>query len=171
MKITSFISFTLGMTLASALGNLGHAQTASSAAAPVSSPSATPDYHPSMGDLMTMAIQPRHIKLGLAGKARNWNYATYELSELRNAFARIGRTIPVYQNADTVALISTLTDAPLAALKIAIDAREESQFASAYRQLTQACNACHVSQNHAAVVIRVPVSSMYPDQDLQAPSH
>ncbi len=32
----------------------------------------TPDYHPSMGDLMTMAIQPRHTKLGLAGQHKNW---------------------------------------------------------------------------------------------------
>lgn len=35
-----------------------------------SAPSVTPmpDYHPSLGDLMTMAIQPRHTKLGLAGQ-------------------------------------------------------------------------------------------------------
>ena len=32
---------------------------------------ATADYHPSMGDLMTMAVQPRHIKLGLAGQQKN----------------------------------------------------------------------------------------------------
>ena len=56
-----------------------------------------PDYHPSFGDLMTMAVQPRHIKLGMAGKARNWDYAAYESSELRNAFGRIGRTIPAYR--------------------------------------------------------------------------
>jgi len=43
---------------------------------------AQPDYHPSLGDLMTMAVQPRHIKLGMAGKARNWEYAAYETSEL-----------------------------------------------------------------------------------------
>src|ERR1700744_99565 len=58
---------------------------------------AQPDYHPSFGDLMTSAVQPRHIKLGIAGKARNWDYAAYEASELRNAFGRIGRTIPVYR--------------------------------------------------------------------------
>ncbi len=172
MRIASLISFTVSIALASALSVVGHAQTPLNAAAPVASAvSATPDYHPSMGDLMTMAIQPRHIKLGLAGKARNWDYAAYEISELRNAFARIGRTIPVYQNADTLTLISTFTDAPLAAVKLALDARDESRFERAYRELTQACNACHASQNHAAVVIRVPESAMYPDQDFRAPSH
>lgn len=51
-----------------------------------------PDYHPSMGDLMTMAVQPRHIKLGLAGKYQNWIYAKYELGELRNGFTRVDHT-------------------------------------------------------------------------------
>ena len=59
----------------------------------------TPDYHPSFGDLMTMAVQPRHIKLGIAGAAGNWAYAAYEVSELKNAFARIARTIPSYNGA------------------------------------------------------------------------
>src|SRR5580704_17515340 len=78
------------------------------------------DYHPSMGDLMTMAIQPRHIKLQLAGKQKNWAYASYELSELRNAFARIGRTIPKYQTMDTAEMMTALTKAPLATLEQAI---------------------------------------------------
>jgi hypothetical protein len=40
-------------------------------------PSPPADYHPSMGDLMTMAVQPRHTKLALAGRRRNWTYAAY----------------------------------------------------------------------------------------------
>ena len=31
-----------------------------------------------LGDLMTAFVQPRHIKLGLAGTERNWPYAAYE---------------------------------------------------------------------------------------------
>ena len=37
-------------------------------------------YHPGLGELMTAFVQPRHIKLGLAGNARNWPYAAYELT-------------------------------------------------------------------------------------------
>src|ERR1700744_4490703 len=44
-----------------------------------------PDYHPSMGDLMTMAIQPRHTKLWHSGHNGNCGYAEDELSERRNA--------------------------------------------------------------------------------------
>jgi hypothetical protein len=127
----------------------------------------TPDYHPSMGDLMTMAVQPRHSKLGLAGQNKNWVYATYELSELRNAFARIGRTIPTYQNTDVPALFATMTQTPLAEVEDAIKAGDPGRFKRAYATLTATCNACHQSQSHAMVVIKTPSASMYPDQEFK----
>lgn len=139
------------------------------AAVPVAAAVAVPDYHPSMGDLMTMAVQPRHIKLGLAGAQRNWAYATYELSELRNAFNRIGRTIPKYNGADTPAVLDAMTHAPLDSLEQAIRAGSAAQFKQAYAVLTATCNACHISQNHAPVVIKVPDAASYPDQDFRTP--
>jgi hypothetical protein len=129
-----------------------------------------PDYHPSMGDLMTTAIQPRHIKLQLAASQRNWAYASYELGELRHAFDRISRTIPKYQTIDTARMATAVTQAPLDALEQAIKAANPKQFALAYAQLTQACNACHQSLNHAAIVIKVPDSTMFPDQDFRPPA-
>jgi mono/diheme cytochrome c family protein len=118
-----------------------------------------------MGDLMTMAVQPRHIKLGLAGRQNNWTYAAYELNELRNAFARIARTIPKYQTMDTAEMMTALTKAPLDALDQAITTANPAQFKAAYAQLTQTCNACHLSQKHGAVVIKVPDAAMFSDQD------
>lgn len=143
------------------------AETASTGAATTP----TPDYHPSMGDLMTMAVQPRHTKLGLAGEAGNWAYATYELSELRNAFARIARTIPTYNNVDTASTFTAMVQAPLDALATAIQSGQVEQFRSAYRTLTATCNACHVSLNHAPVVIQEPKASSYPDQDFRPAKH
>ena len=118
-----------------------------------------------MGDLMTMAVQPRHIKLALAGRHRNWAYATYELSELRNALARVARTIPIYRNSDTAALVDAMTRVPLEAVDAAIHNRDAGAFKVAYARLTAACNACHQSQDHAMVVIRVPSAEAYSDQD------
>ena len=141
------------------------AATATPAAAPAASPQ--PDYHPSMGDLMTMAVQPRHIKLGLAGRQNNWPYAAYELNELRNAFARIARTIPKYQTMDTAEMMTALTKAPLDALDQAITSTNPAQFKAAYAQLTQTCNACHLSQKHGAVVIKLPDAAMFSDQDFR----
>jgi hypothetical protein len=48
-------------------------------------------YRPGLGDLMTMTVQPRHTKLGLAGQEKNWTYAAYELHELEEAFERAAR--------------------------------------------------------------------------------
>jgi hypothetical protein len=138
-------------------------------ATPAAAPAVTtqPDYHPSMGDLMTMAVQPRHIKLGLAAKQKNWTYASYELNELRNAFARIARTIPKYQTMDTAEMMTALTKAPLDALEQAITTANSAQFGAAYLQLTQTCNACHLSQKHGPVVIKVPDAAMFSDQDFR----
>jgi hypothetical protein len=154
------------------LSGPAEAQTApgtATSSAPAVNP--TPDYHPSLGDLMTMAIQPRHTKLGLAGQAGNWPYAKYELSELRNAFARVARTIPIYRNIDMAAITGALTTEPLKAVEQAINAQDVGQFKTAYAGLTTACNACHLSQDHAPVVIRVPSTNPYPDQDFRKSVH
>jgi hypothetical protein len=116
---------------------------------------------------MTMAVQPRHTKLGLAGRERNWAYAQYELSELRNAFGRVAKTIPLYRSTDMTALITAMTTQPLDAVERAIHAGDGTQFDAAYARLTDMCNACHVSQDHAMVVIGIPQASPYPDQDFR----
>ena len=151
----------------SAIVSVAAASIAAAGNPPANSAAASPapmPYAPSFGDLMTMAVQPRHTKLGLAGEARNWTYATYELSELRNAFARIARTIPIYRTANTAALFDAMTQAPLSAVSSAIAARDAPKFRTAYAQLTAACNACHVSLDHAAIIIRVPSRAAFPDQ-------
>jgi hypothetical protein len=125
------------------------------------------EYKPSMGDLMTMAVQPRHIKLGLAGQKQNWAYASFEISELRNAFARIARTIPNYQSMDTASMVAAMIGDQINALGDAIKVGDAGQFRARYAQLTQACNACHQAQNHAMVVIKVPDDNVYPDQEFR----
>jgi hypothetical protein len=158
--LAALASFALSVASAAA-----QTQSAPAASAPPASVQA--DYHPSMGDLMTMAVQPRHIKLGLSGRQGNWPYASYELNELRNAFARIGRTIPKYQNVDTAEIMTALTKSPLDVLEQAIAMKDAAKFNAAYAQLTLACNACHQSQKHAAIVIKSPDAAMYPDQDFR----
>ena len=124
-------------------------------------------YQPSFGDLMTIAIQPRHIKLGLAGQQKNWTYAAYELRELQGAFERTARTIPTYRSMNVADLIDATTKAPMADVAAAIKSGDAAEFAEAYAQLTATCNACHQSTEHGAVVIQVPKASSYPDQDFR----
>jgi len=120
-----------------------------------------------MGDMMTMLIQPRHIKLELAGRAQNWVYAAYELSELRNAFGRVAHTIPAYRTMDTAQMIATIMEPALNALDHAIIAGDARKFAAAYALVTRACNACHAGQQHPMIVIKVPDRTMFPDQEFR----
>jgi hypothetical protein len=144
--------------------NLGNAQT------PASLEAATPQaYRPSVGDLMTIAVQPRHIKLGLAGQERNWVYAAYELRELEGAFERIARAVPTYRSMNMADLITATTKAPMEDVAAAVKNGDAAKFAEAYAQLTATCNACHQSTEHGAVVIQVPKASSYPDQDFRPP--
>jgi len=124
-------------------------------------------YRPGLGDLMTMTVQPRHTKLGLAGQEKNWAYAAYELHELEESFERVARIWPMYRKTDIAALILATTKEPMEALSHAIKSADAAKFADAYGRLTATCNACHVSTDRAVVVIQVPKTSPFPDQDFR----
>jgi hypothetical protein len=120
-----------------------------------------------LGDLMTAFVQPRHIKLGLAGTAQNWPYAAYELDQLRETLADVAEILPKYRDLsipDTI--IATVKD-PLAALDRAIKAEDSNQFTTAYGRLTAACNACHRSYDRGAIVIQPATVAAFPDQDFR----
>ena len=124
-------------------------------------------YHPGLGELMTAFVQPRHIKLGLAGEAQNWDYAAYELGELRETFEDVGKLVPKHGAlAIPPAIASTVTPA-MAALDAAIKAEDEAAFSKAYAELTASCNACHRSADHPMIVIQVPTGAAFPDQDFR----
>jgi hypothetical protein len=124
-------------------------------------------YRPGLGDLMTMTVQPRHIKLALAGREKNWVYAAYELHELQEAFERVAHVWPVWRSVPIAELVSGFTQKPMTLAEQAIKARDSAQFASAYEQLTNACNTCHQSAGRGMIAIQVPTASTFPDQDFQ----
>ena len=124
-------------------------------------------YRPGLGDLMTMTVQPRHIKLALAGRQKNWTYAAYELHELQEAFDRAAKAWPQWQSVPISDLMTSATKEPIASLARAIKDGASDRFMAAYEHLTDACNACHQAANRAMVVIRVPDASAFPDQDFE----
>jgi hypothetical protein len=125
------------------------------------------DFKPAMDDLMTMLIQPRHIKLYYAGQAKNWTLAAFELNELRGALARIGRTIPTYRNIGVDTAVGAIFADKMKAVDAAIKAADSSQFTAAYAGMTQACNDCHQGMEHPFLKITVPDAMNYPDQDFR----
>jgi hypothetical protein len=145
------------MTLA--VIGLGNAQT----------PAEPQAYRPSLGDLMTMTVQPRHTKLGLAGQEKNWVYAAYELHEMEEALERVAQVTPIYRKANIAELIAATMKEPMDAVAEAIKSTNAAKFTEAYGRLTATCNACHQSTEHAFVVIQAPKASPFPNQDFRPP--
>jgi hypothetical protein len=126
-----------------------------------------PPYRPGLGDLMTTTVQPRHIKLALAGREKNWVYAAYELHQLDEAFDRLSIQWPQWRQVRIVEMIETIIRQPMYDLGLAIKDKSEEKFATAYAQLTEACNSCHLGARQIPIVIQEPKESMFPNQDFR----
>jgi len=160
LKATSFALLT--SVLALSFLALAYAQTPATPQGP-----APQAYRPGLGDLMTMTVQPRHIKRGLAGREKNWSFAAYELHELEESFERIVRVWPMYRKTNIAELMVATTKEPMDAVSQAIKSADAARFDEAYARLTATCNACHQSTERAFVVIQVPQASPFPDQDFR----
>jgi hypothetical protein len=124
-------------------------------------------YQPGLGDLMTMTVQPRHLKVGLAGQEKNWVYLQYELQELDHAFARIVKLVPKWRDHDIANLIASSVKQPIEELEEAAKVQAPPLFYDAYVKLTAACNACHASVNMGMIVIQMPRGSPFSNQDFR----
>jgi hypothetical protein len=124
-------------------------------------------YTPGLGDLMTASVQPRHIKLGLAGQAGNWAYATYEFGELKEALDEVADLLPSWEGKPIATMLHSITEKPLQMLDDAIKAKDRQGFSKAYASLTAGCNQCHSNAGKPMIVIQVPDTSFYPDQDFK----
>jgi hypothetical protein len=124
-------------------------------------------FNPQMAALMSMLIQPRHAKLGLAGKAENWPLAGYAFKELRQGLVVISRAVPRWKGLPVPDLFDAAMSQPLVTLDFAIKAGEPRQFAESYGRLTAACNACHGTTDHSFVVIKAPDASPFPNQEFE----
>ena len=154
---------------------LRHPATVAIAALVLAAPAAdaqvatTPAYRPGLGDLMTMTVQPRHLKIGLAGVERNWAYLHYEVHELEEAFERIVRLVPKWRDHDIAALVASSVKQPIEDLEQAARQKSPPLFDDAYARLTAACNACHQSATVGMIVIQAPRAAPFANQDFRPP--
>jgi len=122
-------------------------------------------FAPQLSALMNLLIQPRHAKLGLAGKAENWVLAGYEFNELKNGFVVVGKEVPRYKGLPVADLIDAAMKQTLPVMDFAIKAGDARQFNESYAKITAGCNACHTTADHNFIVIKVPDASNYPNQE------
>jgi len=123
-------------------------------------PARAADGNHELADLMIM-LQLRHAKLWYAANLANWRLAQYEAERLAATFDRAGDLGPAlpFDGGEVQGRIAE-----------AISAQDVASFDEAFRDLTNACNACHQAAAVEFIEIRVPVrSSPYSNQVFGAP--
>ena len=125
----------------------------------------TESYAPGLGEIMTLQ-QMRHTKLWLAGEAKNWELASYEVDELGEGFDDVIKFHPTHKESPVAPkdAIPRMMNAPLMELKMAIDKKDSAAFEQAYDKFTAACNSCHEATNFGFNVVQRPTSNPYPNQ-------
>jgi hypothetical protein len=115
-------------------------------------------YVPQLADIMN-AAQVRHQKLYLAGKARNWELAEFEVRQLAGNL----RDAAVFYSGIPIDNVVTLAGG-VNAVDDAINARDSQRFAKAFGELTAGCNQCHQSMGRAFIVMKQPSDQPFGDQ-------
>jgi hypothetical protein len=147
------------------------AQTPAPAPAPSGAPAAAPPpFRLGFGDMMVMAVQPRHTKMWMAVQAKNWELADWNRDELDETFRRLGRLYPKVEEMDITAGLMMVKE-PMDSIKKAIDEKNAKDFAASYERLTQACNACHMVYKNPMIAIQVPkgTGGQFVDQEFAPP--
>lgn len=139
--------------IAPALVALSHG--VSTAAEPETPPQPAKSYTPGLGEFMN-AIQVHHAKLWFAGKSKNWQLATYELDELKEAFKDAAECQPEFKGKPIAKIIEPMTAVPVAQLEKAIEAKDSARFVRSYDGLSHACTACHQANDHGFIMIQRP---------------
>jgi len=120
-------------------------------------------YSPGVAEIM-IATQIRHAKLWLAGEARNWELADYEIDELKEGLEDIVKYFPTYKDMPVGKMIEATAMPPVADVEAAVKAKDRAKFTAAFDKLTTACNTCHQSANRPFIVIQRPAGSTFPNQ-------
>ena len=125
-------------------------------------------YVPGLGEFMTAAVQPHHIKIWMAGRAGNWPLAEYEAKELRETFEDIATYQGTWNNFPIAKLAESNLVPPLDGLDKAIKDKNQAAFKKAYDGVTAACNSCHQATGNEFVAVKTPSGADFPDQEFSA---
>ncbi len=122
-------------------------------------------YTPGLGEIMSLQ-QMRHAKLWLAGEAKNWDLAAYELDELSEGFDDVLKFHPTHKESPVAPkdAIPRMVREPVMELRAAVEKKDTTAFEKAYDNLTAACNSCHEAMNFGFNVVQRPVGNPYPNQ-------
>jgi hypothetical protein len=93
----------------------------------------------------------RHAKLWLAGEAKNWKLAQYELGEIEEGQKDAAKYHPVFkEGAQVSVLLRQFTAKPINDIRQAIGNKDTRKFRAAFDALTGECNGCHQASAQGA---------------------
>jgi hypothetical protein len=119
-------------------------------------------YKPGFGDLMS-SIQTHHAKLWFAGQNQNWKLADFEIHEINESLADIKEYSSDRPETKSIGMIDLAIDK----MNKAIQQKSASQFTSSYTLLTNTCNSCHQQTDHEFIVIKIPDTPPFSNQDFK----
>jgi hypothetical protein len=113
-----------------------------------------PEAGPHFGDRMTL-VGLRFERLGRAGVAERWEFARYEVEELRESFEEIARMPPPeeLEGAGMPRLVDALVEGTFPGLDSALARGDSISFRAAFGRAAGACNACHLAAKHAYIIV------------------
>lgn len=158
------------VVIAAAVVVIGGVQSSAEPATPTAPTQSVPDlpkvYMPGLGEFMQV-IQIHHAKLWLAAKARNWELAAYQLSEMKEVLDEVRELVPTYKNVPVGQMVDAIATGPIGELEKAVEAKKFAAFAASYDKLTDACNSCHMAASRGFIKIRRPTHSTFDNQDFR----
>src|SRR5213078_3939700 len=120
------------------------------------------DIQPGLGTIM-IEYGHRMAAMWFAGEAGNWDFAEYQLIEMRE-IQEVGETTRPARAPALKSFESSFLDP----LDEAIKAKDKAKFESAYNSAIQGCNSCHGSQTSADfqqgftfIKVQVPTKSIW----------
>jgi hypothetical protein len=108
-------------------------------------------------DVAMMEVGHRYIDLYWAGEDASWEAAAYALQKMRLAIEN-----GLERRPNRAASTRPFLAGPLAEMQDAVAARDPKVFASRFRDLTAACNACHAREQVPFFEIRPPEARVSP---------
>jgi len=81
----------------------------------------------------------------------------------------VAHLVPKGREIEIAQIILATTKEPMEAVEQAIKVVDAPKFADAYGRLTATCNACHQSSKAGMIVIQVPKTSPFANQDFREP--
>jgi hypothetical protein len=112
---------------------------------------------PGLGEYMS-AIQLHISKLWFASKASNWDLASYELGELREAMDGAEALHISRNNVSITPVLQSLEQTQIPLLEQSVKNKQQKNFLTAYGQTLDACNGCHQAAGYKFIHVIVPTS-------------